>query len=78
MFLGSPRRHAEPFHANPHSPQNSWKNPQRPEQRDFCVPCVMWLLPDMPDYQFWRLELDSPRGRIYLIKDMLEKTREFG
>jgi glycolate oxidase iron-sulfur subunit len=45
-----------------------------PERKliDECVHCG-FCLPACPTYQNWGEEMDSPRGRIYLMKSLLEK-----
>jgi len=48
--------------------------PER-ELIDECVHCG-FCLPACPTYQNWGEEMDSPRGRIYLMKSLLEKKIE--
>ena len=46
-------------------------NPPSRERLDDCVHCG-FCLPTCPTYQLWGEEMDSPRGRIYLIAAALE------
>ena len=50
-------------------------HPPRPELIDQCVHCG-FCLPACPTYALWGNEMDSPRGRIYLMKMASEGTTE--
>lgn len=50
-------------------------NPPAKELIDTCVHCG-FCLPVCPTYTLWGEEMDSPRGRIYLMKMALEGTAE--
>ena len=50
-------------------------HPPRPELIDQCVHCG-FCLPACPTYSLWGNEMDSPRGRIYLMKMASEGTTE--
>jgi glycolate oxidase iron-sulfur subunit len=50
-------------------------NPPAKELIDKCVHCG-FCLPVCPTYALWGEEMDSPRGRIYLMKMALEGTAE--
>jgi glycolate oxidase iron-sulfur subunit len=45
----------------------------QPELIADCVHCG-FCLPTCPTYQLWHEEMDSPRGRIYLMKGLVEGT----
>src|ERR1700740_3379900 len=50
-------------------------SPPAKELIDKCVHCG-FCLPVCPTYALWGEEMDSPRGRIYLMKMALEGTAE--
>jgi len=50
-------------------------HPPRPELIDQCVHCG-FCLPACPTYALWGNEMDSPRGRIYLMKMASEGATE--
>ena len=50
-------------------------HPPAPDLINQCVHCG-FCLPACPTYALWGEEMDSPRGRIYLIKMASEGTTE--
>ena len=67
--------------ANPESrvanPDRAFRGPDQPSATliDACVHCG-FCLPSCPTYILWQEEMDSPRGRVYLMKAGLEGRAE--
>src|SRR5437773_2893206 len=49
-------------------------DPHHPPEPDLIADCVHcgFCLPTCPTYQSWGEEMDSPRGRIYLMRSLSE------
>src|SRR6188472_2097573 len=56
------------------APGGAW-DPHHPPDRDLIEDCIHcgFCLPTCPTYLLWGEEMDSPRGRIYLMKAAVEK-----
>ena len=59
------------------SPGGAFRGPDQPSRAliDACVHCG-FCLPSCPTYVLWQEEMDSPRGRVYLMKAGLEGRAE--
>src|SRR5689334_25171069 len=55
------------------NPEGAFRGPDQPAMAliDACVHCG-FCLPSCPTYVLWQEEMDSPRGRVYLMKAALE------
>jgi len=63
----------EPRIPDPRSPIPAFSGPDQPSAAliDACVHCG-FCLPTCPTYVLWQEEMDTPRGRVYLMKAGLE------
>jgi glycolate oxidase iron-sulfur subunit len=67
---------ANPESSMPTSPESrspAFRGPDQPSSAliDACVHCG-FCLPSCPTYVLWQEEMDTPRGRVYLMKAALE------
>ena len=67
---------ASPESRVPH-PEHAFRGPDQPAMAliDACVHCG-FCLPSCPTYVLWQEEMDTPRGRVYLMKAGLEGRAE--
>src|ERR1700759_5591154 len=61
-------------------PANSNFDAHNPPQRELIADCVHcgFCLPACPTHVLWGQEMDSPRGRIYMMKSASEGTGALG